>query len=755
MNISRLIFIPLFFLITTALCVPMAAALDYDNMPGIEELPSQAELPDPLVMFDGSAVETPEQWFTQRRPELKTLFSYYMYGIAPEPPEIDTQITQTVPDLLQGKATLKEVTIRFPALADDAPAIHLALFVPNEGDGPYPVFMGLNKCGNHTVLGDERITVDPDVWRHSSCSDEDRGGRGAQTDFWEVEYLIDRGYAFATFHESNIDPDRHDFTDGIHPYFEDLPGPEGSHWGTIAAWAWGLQRCVDYLQMDEDIDNDRIAITGHSRRGKTALLASAFDERVDLAVPHQSGTGGAALSRENDQETVERINRVFPHWFNDHFTWFNDREAKLPFDQHLLMALMAPRPLLDTAGLQDTWANYESALRGLQAADEVYEFLGYEGLSGDGMVMGDNPIEGDSFGELMQYRRDTPHTLNRGYWETMLDFADAHFSGGDAPMRVSAEYPTVGHVERYQDGIDQLVPQDAKLELLAEGFDWSEGPCWIPQGDFLIFSDVPRNTIYRWQDGDGLRVYLQPSGYTQDEERGGETGSNGLLLDAEGRLVLCQHGDRRMARMNAPVTNPEPDFTTLAGEYAGKKFNSPNDAAFHKNGDLYFTDPPYGLEFRMEDPKKEIDFQGVYQVTPEGEVTLLTDELSRPNGIAFSPDYQTLYVANSDGSHPVWMAYPVLEDGTLGEGQVFFLGEDLPNDRRGGGDGLKVDQQGNVFATGPGGVLVISPEGEHLGTIVTGKATSNCAFGDDGSTLYITADNYLLRIDLSTTGMGF
>jgi hypothetical protein len=183
---------------------------------------------------------------------------------------------------------------------------------------------------------------------------------------------------------------------------------------------------VDYLVTDPDVDADAICVTGHSRRGKTALLAGALDERIALVVPHQSGTGGAALSRDNDQETVERINRVFPHWFSDMFTRFNDNEYRLPIDQHLLMALVAPRPLLETAGIQDRWANYDSALRALRAADSVYEFLGKKGLSGAGVVVGDEPIQGENFGELMQYRLDVKHTLNRDFWKAILDFADAH-----------------------------------------------------------------------------------------------------------------------------------------------------------------------------------------------------------------------------------------------------------------------------------------------------------------------------------------
>ena len=317
-------------------------------------------------------------------------------------------------------------------------------------------------------------------------------------------------------------------------------------------------------------------------------------------------------------------------------------------------------------------------------------------------------------------------------------------------------YPTIGSVERLDAGLDALVPPDATLDVLAEGFDWSEGPVWVPAGGYVLFSDIPPNSIYRWKEGEGHRLYLQPSGYTGEEARGGEVGSNGLVLDAEGRLVLAQHGDRRIARLDAPLDAPTPTYTTLADRYDGKRFNSPNDLVYHSSGALYFTDPPYGLEQQMDDPAKEIDFQGVYRLDPDGTVTLLADDLSRPNGIAFSPDEQTLYVANSDPERAIWMAYDVEPGGSIANGRVFFDATAFVQDGKPGlPDGLKIDQQGNVFATGPGGVLVFAPDGTHLGTLDTTQATSNCAFGNDGSTLYVTADMYLLRIRLNTKGDGF
>ena len=327
--------------------------------------------------------------------------------------------------------------------------------------------------------------------------------------------------------------------------------------------------------------------------------------------------------------------------------------------------------------------------------------------------------------------------------------SDAAAAGSEEPSgSVEAPSRTIGTIERLDPAIDSLIPPDAVIEVLAQGFDWSEGPVWIEDGAYVLFSDVPQNRIYRWKEGEGHQVWLEPSGYTGDAPRGGEPGSNGLLLDSGGRLVVCQHGDRRIARMDAPLTAPEPSFTTLADRYEGKRFSSPNDAVFDSRGALYFTDPPYGLPEGPGDPTRETVFNGVYRLAIDGEVTLLTDELSRPNGIGLSPDEQTLYVANSDPERAIWMAYDLLSSGRIANGRVFFDATELAAVDPGLPDGLKVDAAGNLFATGPGGVLVFSPDGRHLGTVRTTQATANCAFDLDGSTLYMTADSYLLRLRL-------
>ena len=322
-----------------------------------------------------------------------------------------------------------------------------------------------------------------------------------------------------------------------------------------------------------------------------------------------------------------------------------------------------------------------------------------------------------------------------------------------------------GSIEVLDPKLNSLIAPGTPIEKLASGFDWSEGPIWIKpgkapvsigalalrQGGYLLFSDVPSNTVYRWSAKDGVSIFLKPSGYTGTVPRGGEPGSNGLTTDSEGRLVLCEHGDRRVGRL-------EKDWKhiTLADRFMGKRFNSPNDVVFKSNGDFYFTDPPYGLVKNVNDPTKEIAFQGVYRVKPNGEVTLLTDQVTRPNGIAFSPDEKTLYVACSDPKVAVWMAYDVKPDGTVQNGRVLFDSTSMVGPKNKGlPDGLKVDAHGNLWATGPGGVLILSPEGKHLGTIRTGEATANCGWGDDGSTLYITADMFLCRVKTKVKGAGW
>jgi gluconolactonase len=313
---------------------------------------------------------------------------------------------------------------------------------------------------------------------------------------------------------------------------------------------------------------------------------------------------------------------------------------------------------------------------------------------------------------------------------------------------------TLGTIERLDPAFDELIGKDAVLEKLGGGFAWTEGPVWDKKGGFLLFSDIPNNSVFKYKEGEKISLYLKPSGYAGKRTDLMEPGSNGLLEDSEGRLVLMEHGDRRVSRIEKDGTK-----TTLADKYEGKRLNSPNDGVFKSNGDLYFTDPPYGRMLKGKPwvfPDRELDFCGIYRLSKNGKtLTLLTKEMTYPNGIALSPDEKTLYVAQSDPKQAIWKTFPVKEDGTLGESKVFFDSTKWVEKKPGLPDGMKVDAKGNIFATGPGGVLVFTPEGKHLGTIATGVKTANCGWGDDGTVLYVCCDHDICRIKTKTKGMGW
>jgi gluconolactonase len=315
------------------------------------------------------------------------------------------------------------------------------------------------------------------------------------------------------------------------------------------------------------------------------------------------------------------------------------------------------------------------------------------------------------------------------------------------------ERTVIGGVVGISSTFGHVVDLDAQVEVVSSGYGWSEGPVWVNAEVGLLFSDVPGNTIYRWHPDSGTTLWLTPSGSTGSGTPGGEGGSNGLTLDAAGRLVLAQHGDRRVARLTGSLDMPAPQFETIIDAYEGQAFNSPNDLVYGSDGSLYFTDPTYGLAGPDE---AELDFAGVYRLSIAGELTLIDGALTRPNGIALSPDGRTLYVANSDPGASLWMAYSVQADGHATDGRLFFDATHLVSeDNPGFPDGLSLDVAGRLFATGPGGVLVFSPEGEHLGTIRTDGPTANLAFGEDGTVLFLTSNSHLARIQTLTRGLGF
>jgi hypothetical protein len=394
------------------------------DFPPPAKLPARPELPDPLVMLDGERVQSKTDWFEKRRPELKELFQHYMYGYFPPRPEnLSFKVERIDREALGGKATLKEITISFGPTK--TPKLHLLVFIPNKRTGPAPVFLGLNFCGNHTLVNDPLVPL-PEAWVPKNCpgSKDNRAtdkGRGKQLDVFVIEQTIEAGYAVATMYCGDIDPDRADVREGIQPYLAKKGARPGQHdWGTIAVWAWGLQRAIDYLVTDKDIDSGRIIVVGHSRLGKTALLASAFDERVALAIPHQAGCGGTSPSRGKIGESVKRINSSFPHWFNGAFKEFNDHPERLPFDQHCLIALMAPRPVLLTNAVEDSWANPGGQFEMLQAADPVYRLLGVEGLKAKKMPPPGKLVNS----RLAYYIREGKHSMTPGDWQVFIEYAN-------------------------------------------------------------------------------------------------------------------------------------------------------------------------------------------------------------------------------------------------------------------------------------------------------------------------------------------
>lgn len=317
-----------------------------------------------------------------------------------------------------------------------------------------------------------------------------------------------------------------------------------------------------------------------------------------------------------------------------------------------------------------------------------------------------------------------------------------------AACQPAKEYKKWGSIERTDPALDQIISPHATPEILADGFTWSEGPVWVESQNMLLFTDVPQDTAYKWTETGGKEVYLTPSGFTGTPPAySRERGANGLIINNKGQLVLCQHGDRRLAVMDAPLDKPAAKYITLADRHNGKRFNSPNDVVMDASGNYLFTDPPYGLMKMEQDSTKEIPHQGVYKLTTDGKVHLLVDSITKPNGIAFTPDGKSVYIACSDPDRARWYKYE-LGDTTVTSGTVFFDATAETKTLPGLPDGLKVDRNGNLFASGPGGIFIISPEGKLLGKVKLPDAAANCALSPDEKTLYITNKSYLLRLKM-------
>lgn len=413
-----------------ALAMLVVAPPIHADFPAPGELPRVAEFPDPLQMFDGSPVATAADWHNRRKPEIQQLFQHYMYGRRPAAPErVTGRVLFEDPQAFGGNGVLREVEVAFGP--PDWPKIYLLVATPR-GAGPFPCVVGANFGGNHLFTDHLQVRV-PDAWmpdRYPGVVENraSAAARGIHRDVWPLAEIVGRGYATATFYCGDVQPDRPEVAEGMRAVWTN-PGEaaakldDPARTATIMTWAWGIHRAVDYLVTDKSIDANRIATVGHSRLGKTALLAGAFDDRIALTIANQAGCGGSGPSRHSDPqaETVERITRVFPHWFCQNFTAFGADPSRLPFDQHALVALCAPRPVLFTAAADDRWANPVGQFEVLRAATAVYELLGVEGLEAPAMPHPDAPLIDSRLGYWI---RSGEHAMSPADWKTYLDFAD-------------------------------------------------------------------------------------------------------------------------------------------------------------------------------------------------------------------------------------------------------------------------------------------------------------------------------------------
>ena len=393
-----------------------------------EEKVPDYTLPEPLVMADGTKVADAEMWRTRRRPEILDLFRKYVYGRAPvgQPGEMTFKVFDLDSKALNGAATRKQVTVNFTGKAS-GPSMDILIYLPNAAKKPVPTFVILNFGGNHTIHSDPAIRLSTRWMRKGREAAEESRGSGSSR--FPVDKILSRGYGLATIYYGDIDPDYHDgYKNGVHPAFDKLADGKRSAdaWASICAWAWGLSRAMDYFESDEEIDQSRVAVLGHSRLGKTALWAGARDERFALVISNNSGCGGAALSRRRYGESVKRINTSFPHWFCDNFKKFNGEEDKLAVDQHLLIALMAPRPVYVASADEDLWADPRGEFLSCKNAEGVYKLLGQKGLGVKEMPALNSPVQK---GRIGYHIRTGGHGLTEYDWQRYMDFADKHIKG--------------------------------------------------------------------------------------------------------------------------------------------------------------------------------------------------------------------------------------------------------------------------------------------------------------------------------------
>ena len=379
-------------------------------------------LPDPLVFMDGSKVRSAQDWFTRRREEILNLFEQEMFGISPRrPADLHFKVREDFPHAFDGLATRRQVTITF-APDEQGPHMNLLFYVPNHRHKPAPLLMGLNFMGNHAIHIDPAILM-PAHPLEFPGKPSGSVERGASASRWPVEHILERGYALATANYNDIDPDfDDDFQNGVHPLFDQQRSEHPELWGSVAAWAWGLSRALDYFETDPDIDAHRAAVMGHSRLGKAALWAGASDPRFAAVISNDSGCAGAALSRRAFGETVGRINNAFPHWFCQNFKKYGGHEDQLPFDQHELIALVAPRPVYIASAEEDLWADPRGEFLSALHASPVYRMLNTDGLAADEMPAVEQPV----LSTISYHIRRGKHDVTLYDWDRYLDFADRY-----------------------------------------------------------------------------------------------------------------------------------------------------------------------------------------------------------------------------------------------------------------------------------------------------------------------------------------